>query len=558
MDRVSNRAGFSLCISLVAAIGLLNITLAFANVWPTLAITWRGDLSAELAVALLAFVWLSRRSGAAPSSPLPGRLRWVWVFLAVGHYIDATARSLYGRPVNLYWDLQLLPNVSAMFVSVANVALVAAVVASVVLVPWLLSFPLRWAFRRVAEDSRVPVAQRVMVGWSVVVLALGALQVAGFPVPYAPQVLPPVSLAYASEAVEVVYEASGWGRKPVPAAPSMDANLARVRNADVVLIFLEAYGVVAWEQPGLVRELAASRERLVRDIRDTGREVVSAMVESTTFGGESWLAQVSLLAGTEVRDQDVYIRLMAERDRDTMVKVFGRRGFRTVMVMPGLQRGWPEGDFYGFDTIYGTSALNYQGPPFSWWDLTDQFALARLDQLEVAKTDRAPLFAVFPTISSHAPFTPAPPYQPDWQKVLTAEPYDQAALAAAYSGPADWTNLTPSYAEALKYATTTLGGYLRLRADRDLVMVIVGDHQPAAMVSGEGASWDVPVHIVTSRPAVLSGLRDQGFRDGLEPARTVIATMDGLMMKLLDAFSEAGPRYDRSGTEQGSSRTGQQ
>ena len=140
------------------------------------------------------------------------------------------------------------------------------------------------------------------------------------------------------------------------------------------------------------------------------------------------------------------------------------------------------------------------------------------------------------------PFTPAPPYQPDWQKVLTAEPYDQAALHAAYSGPADWTNLTPSYAEALKYATTTLGGYLRLRADRDLVLVIVGDHQPAAMVSGEGASWDVPVHIVTSRKAVLDGLKDQGFRDGLEPARKVITTMDGLLMKLLDAFSEPDPK----------------
>ena len=127
MDRVSNRVGFPLWISLVAAIGLLNITLTFANVWPTLAIAWRGDLSAELAVVLLAFVWLSRRSGAPPPSPLVRRLRWVWVFLAVGHYIDATARSLYGRDVNLYWDLKLMPNVSAMFVSVANVALVAAV-----------------------------------------------------------------------------------------------------------------------------------------------------------------------------------------------------------------------------------------------------------------------------------------------------------------------------------------------------------------------------------------------------------------------------------------------
>jgi hypothetical protein len=52
----------------------------------------------------------------------------------------------------------------------------------------------------------------------------------------------------------------------------------------------------------------------------------------------------------------------------------------------------------------------------------------------------------------------------------------------------------------------TLGGYLRLRADRDFVMVIVGDHQPPAMVSGEGATWDVPVHVITNRTQVLDRL----------------------------------------------------
>jgi hypothetical protein len=473
------------------------------------------------------------------------------VFLAVGHYIDATARSLYGRDVNLYWDLQLLPNVGAMFASVANIALVAAVAAGVMLVPWLLSFPFRWALRRVAVSTEVPAARRLMTGFAGVVLLVGAVQVAGWPAPGTPVVGAPVSLAYASEVVEVVYEAIGLGRKAVPPAPAMDANLARVQGADVLLIFLEAYGVVAWDKPELVRDLAATREALVRDIAGTGRGVVSATVESTTFGGESWLAHISLLSGTAVRGPDLNARLMRDRRRDTMVKVFGRRGFRTVAAMPGLQLNWPEGDFYGFHQIYGTKALNYQGPPFSWWDLTDQFALARLDQLELSAYGRAPVFAFLPTVSSHAPFTPAPPYQPDWARVLTAEPYDQAALDGAYAGPADWTNLTPSYAEAINYTHRVIGGYLRLRADRDLVVVLVGDHQPAAFVSGEGAPWDVPVHVITARPAVLEGLRAQGFRDGLISPRPVIATMDGLLPKLLAAFSDPRSPADAGSADGG-------
>lgn len=551
MAGVSNRAGFPLWISLFAAIGLLNIALTFANVWPTLGITWRGGLSAELAGALLGCLWLRRRSGAPPSARVVGRLTWLWVFLAVGHYIDATARSLYGRDVNLYWDLKLMPNVSAMFATVANVALVAAVVVGVVLVPWLLAFPVRWAFRQVAASTELPAARRAMAGLAVAVLVLAGFQLAGRPVPGPFSVGAPISLAYASEAAEVLYEASGVGQKALPPAPSMDANLARVQGADVLLIFFEAYGVVAWDKPELVRDLAATREALVRDIAGTGRGVVSATVESTTFGGESWLAHISLLSGTEVRNPDVNARIMRDRARDTMVKAFGRRGFRTVAAMPGLQLNWPEGDFYGFHQIYGTKALDYQGPPFSWWDLTDQFALARLDQLELADAGHAPVFAFLPTISSHAPFTPAPPYQADWARVLTANPYDQAALDDAYARPPDWTNLTPSYAEAINYTHRVVGGYLRLRADRDLVVVLIGDHQPAAFVSGEGAPWDVPVHVITARQPVLDGLKAQGFREGLMSPRPAIATMDGLLPKLLDAFSDPDSAAESGAADRG-------
>ena len=103
----------------------------------------------------------------------------------------------------------------------------------------------------------------------------------------------------------------------------------------------------------------------------------------------------------------------------------------------------------------------------------------------------------------------------------------------------DWLNLGPSYVQALRYAYATAGGYLRLRADRDLVMILVGDHQPPALVSGEGASWDVPVHVIAGRPALLERLRRHRFVDGLAPGDSSVARMHGLLPLLLDAFGEA-------------------
>ena len=67
-------------------------------------------------------------------------------------------------------------------------------------------------------------------------------------------------------------------------------------------------------------------------------------------------------------------------------------------------------------------------------------------------------------------------------------------------------------------------------------MVLVGDHQPPSLVSGEGASWDVPVHVVTSRQAVMDRLRRHDFVDGLGLPSVRVARMDTLLPLLLDAF----------------------
>ena len=101
--------------------------------------------------------------------------------------------------------------------------------------------------------------------------------------------------------------------------------------------------------------------------------------------------------------------------------------------------------------------------------------------------------------------------------MFAEHPYDGPAIVRAYAQQPDWTNFGPGYVDAMSYDYATLAGYLRVHADRDFVMILLGDHQPAAAVSGEGAPWDVPVHVIASRAAVLDRLRAGGFRNGLTP-----------------------------------------
>jgi hypothetical protein len=75
------------------------------------------------------------------------------------------------------------------------------------------------------------------------------------------------------------------------------------------------------------------------------------------------------------------------------------------------------------------------------------------------------------------------------------------------------------------------------------VLVFLGDHQPAPVVVGEGASKDVPITIVTRDRAVLDRVVSWGWQDGLKPApNSPVWRMDAFRDRFLAAFgSQPGP-----------------
>jgi hypothetical protein len=415
-----------------------------------------------------------------------------------------------------------------------------------VVVAGVLYVTFRWAIRRVVQgmdDSRARLAIGV---FAATVVGVYAAQHVSERLAHSPLVTfaTPVTQTYAQQARLVL--AARADTRSLPPSPSMDADLARLGGADVFLIFIESYGAIAYERSQIAPLLAPSRAALGAAIHANQQEVVSAFVESPTFGGSSWLAHLSLMSGVEVRDAASNASLMAQ-PRETVVTAFKHRGYRAVALMPGLRRRWPEGGFYGFDDIYDAPRLDYRGPEFGWFAIPDEYSLARLDALEPAASRTSPMFVFYPTISTHFPFSPTPPYQPDWSRMLTDRPYDGPAIVKAYARQPDWTSFGPGYVDAVSYTYATLGGYLTANADRDRIYILLGDHQPAAAVSGEHAAWDVPVHVVASvapghnRSAVLDRLKARGFGTGLKPQRPSLGHMHTLLPLLLDAFSGRDP-----------------
>ncbi len=119
-----------------------------------------------LILIVAAQLWLGAPSRAA--------IRWLaagWVVLVLGHYADVTTPALYGRDINLYWDVRYMPDVAAMIARAAPLWLIVGVVAAVAAVLALLYVVFRWALRRVAAAAfdpkeRAPIVMAGRRWWS--------------------------------------------------------------------------------------------------------------------------------------------------------------------------------------------------------------------------------------------------------------------------------------------------------------------------------------------------------------------------------------------------------
>ena len=94
----------------------------------------------------------------------------------------------------------------------------------------------------------------------------------------------------------------------------------------------------------------------------------------------------------------------SRRDRLTLSDAFKRAGWRTVGDVPSNNRTWPQGtSFYHYDKLYDRRNVGYRGPKFSYASMPDQYVLAALQRLELAKTRPPPrLRGGRPGVEPHA------------------------------------------------------------------------------------------------------------------------------------------------------------
>nr|WP_223189947.1 sulfatase [Streptomyces sp. TRM68416] len=298
-----------------------------------------------------------------------------------------------------------------------------------------------------------------------------------------------------------------------------DQLLTGLRGKDVLLTFIESYGRVAIDDPDMAEQTDAVLQEGTRRLEEAGFASQSGWLKSPVTGAGSWLAHSTFLSGLWIKNQQRY-RSLTTSDRATLTSYFRKTGdWRTVGIVPGVRRAWPEGKFFGLDHIYDSEHLGYHGPYFSWTPVPDQYSLEAFERLERGKKNRDPIMAEIILASSHNPWAPVA-RMIDWDDLGDGSVFHDIKKEGKDPKEVwqDPDSVRAEYANAVEYSLRSLVEYIERYGDDDTVVVFLGDHQPVPTVTAGSTSKDVPVTVVARDPKVLDRVADWGWTDGLKPA----------------------------------------
>ena len=318
--------------------------------------------------------------------------------------------------------------------------------------------------------------------------------------------------------------------------------LTGLRGKDVLVVFVESYGKVAVQDSSVSPRIDAVLERGNAQLRAAGFSSRSAFLTSPTFGGLSWLAHSTLQSGVTVNGQWRYDQV-AGKHRVTLTRAFKRAGWRAVGAMPGNRRAWPEGStFYRYDQVYDRRNLGYRGPAFG------------------LPPDARPVHAAGPAASRARQASPAaalrrgrPHLEPRAVDAYSAaDPLGrrrrrldlrQPARGGVHAGGAlRRCRAGPSRLRALDRVLAADHLLVRARyGDDNLVLVVLGDHQPATLVTGhDDPSHDVPISVIAHDPKVIDQIAGWSWQDGMSPSpQAPVWPMAAFRDRFLTAFGSS-------------------
>lgn len=340
------------------------------------------------------------------------------------------------------------------------------------------------------------------------------------------------------EAVRATIDTGREGQEAVSQAlaqrPTLPTTLPGLAGRDVLLIFIESYGMVTRTAPILANQIDPVRRRLETDLTAAGFHAASLALAAPITGGGSWLAHATTLAGIPIDSQGRHDALVLAAP----VTLAGVLGKISHAIQPQMRGPWPEGRRLGFGTTHTGDDLPYAGPRYSWNSLPDRFTLDWTARTLLSGESRPPIFAMIVLASSHAPFDRVPPLLSpdeagvDGQGYASTPPQEFPLVAGNIRGQGT------GFAAAIAYSLAAVGDFLTRQFPGDGLVIVLGDHQPPLDLVGGPQDKRVIVHLLSRDAGVIAPWRAEGAANGLHlPADALHGQQSDLLGHLIRHYA---------------------
>ena len=258
---------------------------------------------------------------------------------------------------------------------------------------------------------------------------------------------------------------------------------------------IESYGTTLYMRKEYLDPLLPVYRELEQVLDSDGWKIYSGLVRSPAFGGRSWLADATILAGEQMWNQNIFDDRLSRDEPARLLSLMAYAGYHRIYAAPGTSRtsdSWIRA--YPFEEYIIRYGFGYEGPFIGFGTMSDQYVLDRI-QRNYLFDDRKE-FVFYLLVSSHVPFETVPIYKPDWDFTQHGKEYESGYLQFFDNDWLSGRELAEGYIAGITYTLETVVRYLTERLSQAEFMLIIGDHQPRKPVSVPNADYPVPFHLV--------------------------------------------------------------
>jgi hypothetical protein len=386
-----------------------------------------------------------------------------------------------------------------------------------------------WAFlglQRWAEPVLVP----RLVGGSLLALGLGLASVLWF----GPDRDDPVVQALSKRAwdnLQASRDAAARNAQLATGAPDKryDAfdTLTLRRRPTFYFLMIEAYGEIlaTWDMAPAYQALL---RRVEGRLAARGFHATSFYSAAPVHGGWSWFSIATTQTGILIETPQVFSAFEDHRAGvPTLERFFKRQHYATWSLQPGTAErpGLLIHDLYEHDLLVNADLIGYHGRRWGFGGIPDQYAFAFMkDRYLKAAPD--PLYLFYMAVSTHYPWGDhVPPYVKDplalERGVVEPSNVDDTWPAIAEKEQIG-SEYRKSYFQSVEYEWRVLTEFLEADPSQDIVVVVMGDHQPRLESNPPGeVTMNTPVHILSKDPAFVASFAQVGAQRGLSADPTL-------------------------------------